>query len=133
MTGPKAPSNLSARAVRFWDSVCDKYELGEHELLTLEQVCRTMDDIRSLENRLRRDLAHDGVGLITRGVAKQPVINPIVPELRQMRQGLRQLIAALKLPDDDAGAADGEDLATSRSRGARAAAQARWGARGTGS
>jgi hypothetical protein len=129
MAHPQAPSNLSARAKRFWDETTEKYDMGGHELLLLEQVCRTMDDIRTLENGMRKALTHDGDGLMVLGAARQRVANPLIGELRQARQSLRQLIGALKLPDEDEGSA--EDLATKRTRGARAAAEGRWGV-GTG-
>jgi phage terminase small subunit len=132
MTAPKAPSRLSSRARAFWNVTVDKYELGEHELLVLEQVCRAMDDIRTLENGVRKALHTDGDGLMVRGSQNQRVVNPLIPELRQARQGLQRLIAALKLPEDIE-VPDAEDAATARSRSARSAAQARWSTSGSGS
>jgi hypothetical protein len=67
-----------------------------------------------------------GKSLLSVGSQGQPVINPMVPELRQHRATLASLMRQLKLPEDG----DEEKAAGDRSSAARAAAQSRWARRG---
>lgn len=102
-----------------WDSVTDKYELRRDELRLLEDACREMD----LIDRMTAELADRD--FFTVGSMGQPVVSPLVAEVRQHRMTLTSLLRALKLPDD-AGAAPavnqqrqaGNASWASRSRGA---------------
>lgn len=113
----KPPVGLEAKGQRFWSDITKVYDLGPHELLMLEDCCREAD----LIDRLEQDLA--AAELVVKGSMGQPVASPLVTEIRQHRSTLARLIAALKLPADDGGAA------AERSSAARKAANARWGAR----
>lgn len=94
----KTPTGLRARGKRTWLAVTAKYELRVDELDTLEDICREIDMIDALEKEL------DGADLIVTGSQGQDVANPMISELRQHRATKKSLWAALKLPDDNAGA-----------------------------
>lgn len=94
----KTPAGLKARGKRTWIDVTEKYELRVDELDTLEDICREIDMIDALEKELK------GADLIVTGSQGQDVANPMISELRQHRATKKSLWAALKLPDDNAGA-----------------------------
>lgn len=116
MSKPKRPSGLKSKGVRLWDGVVGsgRYELRADELLVLEDACREADLIDRIEKEL------ESASLTERGSQGQPVASPLVQEIRQHRATFRQLVAQLKLPDEDNRAEE------SRSTAARAAANARW-------
>ncbi|MFD6860552.1 hypothetical protein ACFWCF_24835 [Rhodococcus sp. NPDC060090] len=72
------------------------YELAEHELQVLREAVRTVDQI----DRLHAIVEADGV------MQESPQgrrVHPAVAEMRQQRIVLARLLAALKIPDTDAG------------------------------
>ncbi len=85
------PSGLGERACRLWSEVTEQYELGAHERALLEEVCRTMTDLDVLHERVS-DQGHTIAGRV----------NPALIEARQMRIAFARLVAALRLPEDDA-------------------------------
>lgn len=109
-----APDGLGARGAGLWSEVTGSYTLRSDELVVLEDACREAD----LVARLEAELA--SAELMVVGSMGQPVVNPLVAELRQHRSTFAKLAAQLKLPDEP-GAAAGD-----RSTSARAAAVARW-------
>lgn len=95
---PRAvPDDLAEHGRRLWRSVTDDYELEQHETELLEQAARTADLVEALRVALS-----DGALLTTDGK-----IRPEIVELRQQRQMLARLLAALRVPlgteQDDAG------------------------------
>lgn len=120
---PKRPSKLRARARRLWDDVTGTYQLRPDELAILADACRELDVIDKLE----RDL--DGADSMVTGSMGQPVVNPLLAEIRQHRSCAQRLLNSLKLPDDpgEQGAAVASGSSSgSRSTQARDAAGARW-------
>lgn len=116
MAAKKAPAHMGAAARKLWREVTKTYDLRADELRVLEDACREMDVIDFLEEQ-RRD---EDFAVMIRGSQGQMVMNPVFAELRQHRGALRQLLAQLKLPDEDGQAEGG------RSTQARDAAAARW-------
>jgi hypothetical protein len=108
----KAPAKLGAKARRLWSEVAGSYELRGDEFVVLEDACREVD----LIDRLEAELASGS--LMVTGSQGQPVVNPIVAEIRQHRGVLSRLLSSLKLTDSPS---EGE-----RSASARATAEARW-------
>lgn len=109
------PAGLKAKqAETLWREVTGTYELRADELRILEDACREVDLVERLEVELSK------AELVVKGSMGQPVANPLVQEIRQHRQVVKGLLAALKLPDEDG------SVSGSRSSQARAAAQARW-------
>jgi hypothetical protein len=93
-----APLNLSEQGSALWVSIADAYELRPDELRVLGQACRELDLIAAMESEL------DGSPLMSTGSMGQPVVHPLVSELRQHRTVLASLLRALKLPEDESGA-----------------------------
>lgn len=120
---PTAPSALSPKARKFWTETVKAYDLAPHELQLLEQACRSLDDIATIEDELK------DADLIVTGSMGQPTANPMLTEIRQHRQSFRAMVMALKLPDLDESGAPPRSVFNSTS--ARDAAQKRWG-RGAG-
>ena len=87
------------------------YMLRTDELRVLKDSCREADLIEDLRLESR------GAQMVVKGSMGQPVINPLVSELRQHRACLAGLLRQLKLPDEDAPTA---------SNPAGKAAHARW-------
>lgn len=116
----RKPAHLAVSGSRIWRGITDKYDLRPDELRVLEDACREADLVDSIQTALREG------SLISTGSQGQPVINPLVPELRQHRATLATLMRQLKLPEDG----DEEKAAGERSSAARAAANARWARRG---
>lgn len=113
MTAP-TPEHLGPKGQRLWGDISGAYDLRSDELRVLEDASREADLVERLEEALR------GADLMVTGSQGQLVASPLVSELRQHRTVLANLLAKLKLPDEDGRAA--EDI----SNKARAAANARW-------
>jgi hypothetical protein len=96
MSDTRAPSGLRAPGRRLWQSVVTVYELAEHERALLVEACRTIDLLDRLDAAVRRDgpLIDTPQGLRA---------HPAAVEARQQRLTYGRLLAALRLPDDDAG------------------------------
>ena len=73
-----------------WSSVTNEYALEQHELLLLEQACRTA----SLVEQLQETLDADGPVLGAK-------VHPVVIELRMQRLALARLLVALRVPTSD--------------------------------
>jgi hypothetical protein len=103
-----------------YDSVADELDLGPGERRVLIDAAATADTIAELEQAWRA-LGSPAVSI---GSQRQEVIHPLIGEIRQQRTTLRQLIAALRIPDAEDGPASGP---MSRTEAARKAAYARHG------
>jgi len=111
----RAPNNLTPAARKFWKKVVSTYQLRADDLRVLEDACREM----GLVDRFESELA--SAPMMVEGYKGQPVMNPLIAELRQHRSILRALLKQLKLPDEDERAAS-----QSRTTQARGAANQRW-------
>lgn len=129
MPSPPLPrEKLGARGSAFWNDVAGEWELRPDELEILGAACRTLDLIQSMEQEL------EGQPRTVRGSQGQPVINPLVSELRFYRQSLASHLRALRIPDDDESDA-AEVIALpgrkmTRSEAGKAGAAGRWQNRG---
>lgn len=120
MVKPKSPAGLGGSGRSMWSRITEAYELRTDELRVLEDACREAD----LIDLLARSLAADDV--MVAGSMGQPVVNPLVSEIRQHRSTLAGLLRGLKLPDSSGSSEQGGELSAKN----RAAAQVRWSARG---
>jgi hypothetical protein len=93
MASQPVPDGLAGSA-DVWAKITESYELRTDELRLLEDACREMD----LIDRMHADLAVRD--FFTVGSMGQPVMSPLVAEIRQHRMVLASLLRALKLPDD---------------------------------
>lgn len=108
---PPKPAGLGPKSSKIWRALLTKYDFRIDELRMLEDACREVDLIERMQAEL------DAGPLQVRGSAGQLVASPLVQELRQHRQTLRALFAALAVPDEDAGVQVNQH---------RAAAMAKW-------
>lgn len=114
---PKPPQGLLPQVgAKFWADVVAKYDLRVDELAVLGKACKAMDRVAAMESALVDE------PLIAKGSMGQPVVHPLVAEIRAHEAQVASLLARLKLPDDPSAAGE------SRSTQARAAAQSRWAA-----
>jgi len=111
-----APEALGPAGLKVWNSVTTDYQLRPDELRILEDACREA----TLIDRINQELQESP--LIAKGSMGQPVASPLVQEIRQHRAVFAQLMARLKLADEDGETPGGGD----RSAQARRAANARW-------
>lgn len=118
MTKRGTPAVLGPEAARFWRELTRKYTFRPDERRILEDACSEIDLIDDMA------AAAKGAERIVKGSMGQPVINPLISELRQHRITLASLLRQLQLPEEVSGAVPGGAV---RSVKARKAAQARWG------
>lgn len=115
----RAPASMGTRALKFWHLMTDKYEFREDELRLLEDACREMTLIDTMDRALRNN------GLVQTGSQGQVVANPLLREVRQHRAVLNRLLDSLQIPDEP-GDGRAEAAAEVRSINARNAAKSRW-------
>ncbi len=116
MSKPQPPVGLFPKVgAQFWRDVVGKYELRVDELVVLEKVCRALDRVQVMSDALL------DVPLLAKGSMGQPVVHPLVAEIRAHEAQVASLLARLRLPDDPAVAGE-----RPRSTQARSAAQSRW-------
>jgi len=95
---PAPPRGLATAGRRLWRSVVSVYELDEHEALVLLQACRTADVLDRLAGEVTA-----APSTITNRFGEL-VAHPLLGESRQQAITLARLLAALRLPDAEAGA-----------------------------
>lgn len=110
---PRAPAGLTASARRLWAQVLDEYELEQHEVGLLREMCRTQSQLDRLDRVVREE------GAVITDRFGEPKTHPAAVEARQLRITLARLSAALRLPAGE----EGDQQATRRP-------QRRVGARG---
>lgn len=97
-----SPEGLKSRGKALWDGVTSEVELDAAGKSILEDACRTADIIERLSvaahsssewMRLAEEAEHFSDGSVKVSI----VVNPILGELRQQRNTLKQLLAQLKV------------------------------------
>lgn len=106
------PKSLGAAGKSLWSSVTKKYDLRADELVTLEAACRASDRVVAMESERAGEI-------MTAGSMGQPIVHPLIAEVRAHEAQIASLLAKLKLPDESADAAVNQN---------RAAGQSRWAA-----
>lgn len=96
MNTPNPPTGSQAAGRRLWRSVTKNYELDEHETALLVEAVRTVDLLTRLDAEIRKD----GPMLDSPQGRKA---HPAAVEARQQRIALARLLAALRLPNGEAG------------------------------
>lgn len=104
MTTLRAPSGLASKGRKLWREVTDAHDLAAPELVLLEEACRIADRLDRLDAILADD---DAAWLRTRlsddGMQITVTVDGAMSEARQQANVLKQLIAALRLPDEATG------------------------------
>ena len=118
----RAPAGLAARGRRFWRETVARFELTDAELQILQEACRTLDRLDSLDALVTEQ------GATIEGSTGQTILHPAIGEARQQRVTFERLVKALALPDEDEHA--GPEAMTDPSAKARHAARTRWAKHG---
>jgi len=130
---PSPPPTLGEAGQQLWTSIVAEYELGPGELRLLEDACSEAD----LISAMTQEWQALGRPMTAKGSMGQIISHPMLQELRQHRNALRQLILAMKLPadpgdDNEVGTvielSDGTSRMTRSASGSKAAT-ARWSGR----
>ena len=114
MVALTAPKGLGTRGKRLWRDIVEAHELDPQQRVLLEEACRTVDRLDMLEGKLSgredawvhlrtrvEDMVDDGQD---RSVTIDLVIDGALSEARQQQNILKQLLAAMRLPDQVSGA-----------------------------
>jgi hypothetical protein len=88
---PNPPAGTDEPGRRLWQEIVELYELEAHELVLLEQACRTLDLCETLQTTVDRE------GPIVAGRTTAATV-----ELRLQRVMLGRLLTALRIPIGDA-------------------------------
>lgn len=100
-TVPRPPIGLAARGRRLWREMHEAAEFNPAERVLLEEACRLTDRLEKLDAILRGDAAtlveivydHDGEPL-------RLAVDGVLAEARQQQNVLKQIVAALRIPDE---------------------------------
>lgn len=116
---PMPPPECSEAVSALWYALLGAYELNIGEMAVLEQLVTARTQLDEIEADWRRD----GSPKTAEGSMGQPVTDPRIQEMRQLRTQYAALIKALNLP------ADGGNEKRRPGRPTRANSQpdARWG------
>lgn len=116
----RAPAGLKAPGRRLWQEIAGGFELDEHELALLREMCRTADVLDTLDEIVRRE------GAIVAGSHGGQKAHPALVEARQQRIALARLTAVLRLPQGE----EDHDVAPGRRTQRRGGARGVYGIRG---
>lgn len=89
-----APDGLGDLGASMWDSYVKDYEFRPDELRWLETACRSTDRIEVMDSELR------GLGYMSIGSTGQPIVNPLVAEIRATESHRDNALKRLGIPDD---------------------------------
>jgi hypothetical protein len=109
MAALKAPAGLDARGRKLWREITSGYDLDDKpaEIVLLEEACRIADRLERLDEILRGDAeVWTRIRLPREDGDEQPltlIIDGALSEARQQANILKQLVAALRLPDEATG------------------------------
>lgn len=108
MAAPKMPARLGARGRRLWREITEGYDLAEKpaELVMLEEACRIADRLERLDEILSGEVDTWMRLQLPRGENVEElklVVDGALAEARQQANQLKQLVAALRLPDEVSG------------------------------
>jgi hypothetical protein len=117
-TNPAPPDDLGAAGRELHDRLTAGIVFRPDEWAVVVLACRTADTLAVLAE------AMDGQPLLTTGSTGQPVVHPLILELRAQRDALARLLSRIPLPDDDEDEAS--EARRRRSAAASRAAKARW-------
>lgn len=105
MATPKAPAGLSSRGRKLWRDLHEMDDLDPVQSVLAEEACRTADRLEKLDGLLRGDVEEwvrvrgprfDGDDMVL-------MIDSALSEARQQANILKQLLTALRLPDEASG------------------------------
>lgn len=117
---PSPPADTSPKGAALWFALLAAYEFNLGEMAILEQLVTTQTHLDEIEADWRRD----GSPTQATGSMGQPVADPRVQEMRQLRAQHLALVKALNLP-----AEGGQEQRRRPGRPTRSAGGGAWGTR----
>lgn len=104
MTAPRTPGGLGLKGSKLWREVCKVHDLAQPELVILEEACRIADRLDRLDALLTGNAdAWLKFQVNEDGTEVTVAIDSALSESRQQANVLKQLVAALRLPDEATG------------------------------
>ena len=100
----KAPTGLSAGGRSLWKAITDAHNLDAQQLVQLEEACRAKDRLDKLDQLLRGDV--DTWAEVVEDREGTPVslrIDSALQRANDTANLMKQLLAALRLPDEQTG------------------------------
>jgi hypothetical protein len=99
-----APESLASGGRALWDAIADVHDLDATQLVQLEEACRAKDRLDRLDSLLRGDLdSWLSIQEFDDGRPAVLVINSALTQANATANLMKQLIAALRLPDAQTG------------------------------
>lgn len=92
---PTMPQGMGTAGRKLWRDVTTGYRLRVDEVRILEDACRERDLIAAMMDHFT-----ETPKMMVKGSMGQPVINPIISELRMHRATFASLMRQLALPED---------------------------------
>ena len=100
-----APKGLAPRGRRLWKAILETNDLDPAQTVMLEEACRTADRLEKLDELLRGEV--DSWASLVADIHGDDTyelkIDGALSESRQQQNILKQLLAALRLPDEASG------------------------------
>lgn len=104
MTTLRAPSGLGPRGKRLWLDLTKLHEFGPAERVLLEESCRIADRLDKLDALLTGDTTTWlNLRVSDDGSEVKVVVDSALGEARQQANVLKQLVTALRVPDEATG------------------------------
>lgn len=104
MAARKAPTGLGAGGRSLWKSITDDHDLDAVQLVQLEEACRAKDRLDKLDAILRGDVDTwaEVVGDEDHLTCRLQIA-PALGKANETANLMKQLLAALRLPDEQTG------------------------------
>ena len=104
MAALDSPEGLRSGGRSLWDSITGDHELDITQRVQLEEACRAKDRLDRLDSLLRGDLdSWLSIQEFDDGRPAVLVINSALTQANATANLMKQLLAALRLPDADSG------------------------------
>lgn len=104
-TVPRAPTGLKAGGRSLWKAVVDVHHLDGLQLVQLTEACRQKDRLDKLDAVLRGDVS-TWTEIVTDsdGTPVSLMVSGVLSKANETANTMKQLLAALRLPDEATGA-----------------------------
>lgn len=104
MPNPRMPSSLGPGGRALWTGITDDHELDAAQVAQLTEACRMKDRCDQLDAVLRGDVA-TWTDIVTDsdGTPVSLRVDAALSKANETANGMKQLIAALRLPDEATG------------------------------
>lgn len=100
----RAPAGLGSGGKALWKSITDDHDLDAVQAVQLEEACRAKDRLDRLDSLLRGDLdTWFSIQEFDGGRPAELVINSALTQANATANLMKQLLAALRLPDPQTG------------------------------